>query len=218
MRDEKQNYGIIALINDETMQKMTLFKNLSVGFWSCINITNFFLRMISIVVGTNRPNSKSRQVALFYQKLLNNLATENQIIDLAELPDDFARSALYENNGKNEAFNVLKHKMRDSDKFVFVVPEYNGSFPGVLKTFIDGLGYPSEILHKKAALVGVSDGVQGGALALSHLTDVFNYLGLNVLAQRVKVPFMKKNFIDGTITDAFIAKLFDEQAELLVKF
>lgn len=174
--------------------------------------------MITIVVGTNRRRSKSRQVALFYQKLLSNLNAESQILDIAELPDDFIRTALYENNGKNESFNAYRQMMKDSDKYVFIVPEYNGSFPGALKVFIDGLGYPSELLHKKAALVGISDGVQGSALALSHLNDIFNYLGMNVLAQRVKIPFMKKNFLEGEVKDALIDKLIREQAELLVKF
>lgn len=174
--------------------------------------------MISIIVGTNRRNSKSKEVALFYQKLLQNLNAESQILDLVDLPKDFIHSALYENNGKHEVFNETRQQMRDSEKYVFVIPEYNGSFPGVLKVFIDGLGYPSELLHKKAALVGIADGVQGGALALSHITDIFNYLGLNVLAQRVKIPFMKKNFLEGEITDALIHKLIKEQAELLVKF
>jgi chromate reductase, NAD(P)H dehydrogenase (quinone) len=174
--------------------------------------------MITIVVGTNRPNSKSREVASFYKQLLDNLNTESQILDLVNLPKDFTHSALYANNGKNEDFNYLKNKMKEADKYVFIVPEYNGSFPGILKTFIDGLGYPNEILNKKAALVGISDGVQGGALALSHLNDIFNYLGLNTLAQRVKIPFMKKNFVDGEITDSLIQKLIADQAELLVKF
>ncbi|AYQ35245.1 NADPH-dependent FMN reductase [Runella sp. SP2] len=174
--------------------------------------------MITIVVGTNRRRSKSKQVAIFYQKLLSELHTESQILDIADLPDDFIRSALYENNGKNESFNVYRQLMKESDKYVFIVPEYNGSFPGALKVFIDGLGYPSELLHKKAALVGISDGVQGSALALSHLIDVFSYLGMHVLAQRVKIPFMKKNFVDGEVIDPLINKLLREQAELLVKF
>ena len=174
--------------------------------------------MITIVVGTNRRHSKSKQVALFYQKLLSDLNTESQLLDIADLPDDFIRSALYENNGKNESFNMYRHMMRESDKYVFIVPEYNNSYPGALKAFIDGLSYPSELLHKKAALVGISDGVQGGALALSHLNDVFNYLGMNVLAQRIRIPFMKKNFLEGEIKDDFIHKLIREQAELLVKF
>ena len=174
--------------------------------------------MITIVVGTNRRRSKSKQVAIFYQKILEKLNVESQILDIAELPDDFIRTALYENNGKNESFNIYRQMMKESEKYVFIVPEYNGSFPGALKVFIDGLGYPSELLHKKAALVGISDGVQGAALALSHLIDIFNYLGMNVLAQRVKIPFMKKNFLEDEIKDPLINQLIHEQAELLVKF
>lgn len=174
--------------------------------------------MITIIVGTNRPSSKSREVALFYQKLLSNLGIESQILDLSHLPNDFITSALYDNNGKNEVFNNFRQLLRKSEKYVFIVPEYNGSFPGALKAFIDGLSYPSELQHKKGALVGISDGVQGGALALSHLNDVLNYLGMSVLGQRVKIPYMKKNFIDGEIKDALINILIQQQAELLVKF
>ncbi len=176
------------------------------------------LEMITIVVGTNRPKSKSQEVAAFYKNLLDELGAPNQILNLENLPADFTVTALYENGNKNEAFNQLKAKIHEAKKYVFIVPEYNGSFPGVLKAFIDGLSYPNEIMNKKAALVGISDGVQGGALALSHLNDVFNYLGLNILAQRVKIPFMKKNFVDGTIQDKFILQLIQEQARLLVNF
>jgi NAD(P)H-dependent FMN reductase len=173
--------------------------------------------MITIVVGTNRKNSKTTQVAAYYQHLLAQLGAESQILDLAALPTDFTTSALYENAGKNRIFNELRAQLEHSDKYVFIVPEYNGSFPGVLKAFIDGLSYPSKLAHKQAALVGLSDGVQGGALALSHLTDIFSYLGLNVLAQRVKIPLMKKNFQQGEVTDAFISQLLHEQASLLAK-
>ena len=68
--------------------------------------------MITIVVGTNRRRSKSKQVATFYQTLLSELHTESQILDIADLPDDFIRSALYENNGKNESFNVYRQLMK----------------------------------------------------------------------------------------------------------
>lgn len=174
--------------------------------------------MISIIIGTNRANSMTKKVALFYKNLLDNLSKPNQIIDLNLLPKDFVFSALYENSGKNDAFNLLRSQMEASDKFVFIVPEYNGSFPGVLKAFIDGLSYPNGLIHKKAALVGISDGVQGGAIALSHLTDIFHYLGLNVLAQKVKIPQLKKHFVDGKIIDPFINSLIEEQAKLIANF
>ncbi len=174
--------------------------------------------MISIIVGTNRANSKSSEIAFYYKILLDNLGAENQIVDLKLLPKDFIFSALYDNSGKNIQFNTLRTKVENSEKFVFIVPEYNGSFPGVLKAFIDGLSFPGSLIHKKAALVGISDGVQGGAIALSHLTDIFHYLGLNVLAQRVKIPFFKKNFTKGEINDPLIKSLIEDQAKLLVNF
>lgn len=174
--------------------------------------------MITIVAGTNRPDSKTIQVAEFYQRLLAIHNVESQILDLADLPNDFVFSALYHNSGKNEQFNTLRTMMEAAEKFVFVVPEYNNSFPGVFKAFIDGLSYPNALIHKKCALVGLSDGVQGNALGLSHLTDVLNYLGMNVLAQKVRIPFMNKNFDQGKITDNFINQLIDEQARLFLKF
>ncbi len=174
--------------------------------------------MISIVVGTNRQNAVSKQIAQYYKNLFENEEIEAQVIDLELLPHDFTFSSLYQNSGKNQDFNALRQMVESSEKFVFIVPEYNGSFPGVLKAFIDGLSYPNALIHKKAALVGISDGVQGGALALSHLTDVFHYLGLHVLAQRVKIPFLKKNFVNGKLQDAFIEKLALEQVKLLITF
>ncbi|MES2794483.1 MAG: NAD(P)H-dependent oxidoreductase [Bacteroidota bacterium] len=174
--------------------------------------------MISIVIGTNRADSVTKKVAIFYKNLLENIGNECQIIDLNKLPSDFTFSALYENSNKNLVFNEFKQKIESSEKFVFIVPEYNGSFPGVLKAFIDGLSFPGSLIHKKAALVGISDGVQGGAMALSHLTDIFHYLGLNVLAQKVKIPNLKKNFVDGKITDPLISSLINEQALLISNF
>jgi len=173
--------------------------------------------MITIVAGTNRKTSKTRQVALYYERLLAEAGVESQVLDLAALPEDFIVSALYENAGKNLVFNELRAVLERADKYVFIVPEYNGSFPGVLKAFLDGLSYPSKLTNKQAALVGLSDGIQGGALALSHLNDIFSYLGLNVLAQRVKIPLMKKNFQEGKVTDVFINQLLNEQATLLAK-
>jgi chromate reductase, NAD(P)H dehydrogenase (quinone) len=174
--------------------------------------------MISIIVGTNRPNSMSKKVAIYYKSLLDKLNVESQIVDLNLLPEDFAFSALYANAGTNLQFNTFRNLMESSEKFIFIVPEYNGSFPGVLKAFIDGLSFPKSLIHKKAALVGVSSGVQGGAIALSHLTDVFHYLGLNVLAQRVKIPNLSKNFVNGEIVDPLIKSLIEDQARLISKF
>lgn len=171
--------------------------------------------MITIVVGTNRKNSVSRQVAEYYQTLLN---TESQIVDLAEVPADFIGNALYENNGKNDTFNTMRDKVQSADKLVFIVPEYNGSFPGVLKAFIDGLKYPEGVRNKKAAMIGVSSGVQGGVFAMSHLTDIFNYLGMHVLALKPKLAGINKHFDGQKVTNDLYNQLLNQQAEMIQSF
>ncbi len=174
--------------------------------------------MITIVVGTNRPDSTSEQVAFYYQSLLTAHEAESQIINLVDLPHDFAFSALYKNSGKNAKFNLLRQSILEAERYVFIVPEYNGSFPGVLKTFIDGMPYPSPFENKRIALVGLSSGVQGGALALSHLTDIFSYLNGNVLGTRVKLIQVEKNMEDGKVTNALYNQLLNSQIERFLKY
>lgn len=176
------------------------------------------LNMITIISGTNRQNSVSAQVASLYQSLLSEHKIESQIIDLADLPKDFIYSALYDNNGKNPEFNKVLKKLHASEKYVFIIPEYNGSFPGVLKAFIDGMEYPNSFQNKKCALVGISSGMQGGGLALSHMTDIFNYLGMHVLALKPKLARIEKNFDGEEVTDKLYGQLLEEQVQKLLAF
>ena len=174
--------------------------------------------MITIVVGTNRRNSKSRFIANIYHELLTNKNVEAQILDLVDIPQDFINSALYENSGKNDDFNSYRKIIERTEKFVFIVPEYNGSFPGVLKAFIDGLKYPDSFRNKKCALVGLSSGVQGGGLAVSHLTDIFNYCGMHVLALKVKLSQIEANLNREGITNDLYNELLEMQANQLIEF
>lgn len=175
--------------------------------------------MITIVAGTNRPQSRARRLADLYLNLLTEHGAEAQILDLARLPADFTTSALYDNTGRHPEFNQLVKLASEADKLVFIVPEYNCSFPGVLKAFIDGLPYPGGIRGKKAALVGLSSGGQGGLLPLNHLTDVLMYLGTAVLPQRVRLPFIDQHLsADGTLTEPLYQQVLQEQVEYLLLF
>ena len=168
-------------------------------------------------MGTNRPKSRARRIANYYCTVLTELGAESQILDLAELPVDFIATALYHNAGSHAGFNGLAALLGAGNKLVIIVPEYNGSFPGVLKAFIDGLPYPGGIQGKKAALVGLSSGGQGGLLAMTHLSDVLMYLGTTVLPQRVRLPFINQdlNAEDGLNHD-LSRQLLLEQARALL--
>lgn len=169
--------------------------------------------MITIIAGTNRPASRARRIANIYASLLDEQGADNQILDLADLPADFTTSALYDNLGKHEAFNKIVRQAEAADKLVFIVPEYNCSIPGVLKAFIDGLPYPGGIRGKKAALVGLSAGTQGGILALSHLTDILMYLGTTVMPARVRLPSLDQYLLSsGELDNSLYLQLLKEQA------
>ncbi|MGF1638935.1 MAG: NADPH-dependent FMN reductase [Cyclobacteriaceae bacterium] len=174
--------------------------------------------MISIVVGTNRKEAVTKKVAHQYAEILKKYDMPSEILDLSDLPGDFIISALYENAGKNVAFNEFRASVDKATKYVFIVPEYNGSFPGVLKAFIDGLKYPGSFINKKCALVGLSSGQMGGSLALSHLTDIFNYMGMHVLAFKPKLTRIDKNMTDGKITETHYLEMLEAQAVQLINF
>ena len=174
--------------------------------------------MTTIICSTNRKDSVTKVVAGIYQENLKELGVEAEVIDLRELPEDFLVSALYENSGKNESFNPVRETMMSSEKFVFIIPEYNGSFPGVLKLFIDGLKFPDTFTNKKCALVGVSSGIQGGVLAMSHMTDILNYCGTHVLSFKPKLSGISSKLEDGKITDERYNQYLKRQASELKNF
>lgn len=174
--------------------------------------------MISIIVGTNRKDAVSQHVALQYAEALKEKGIECTILNLRELPIDFIFSALYENIGKNERFNRIRTLMNQSLKFVFVIPEYNGSFPGVLKAFIDGLDRNKALTDKKCALIGISSGDQGAGLALSHFTDILNYCGTNVLAYRLRLANISDLMTDNRISDQVHISKIHKQAKMLIDF
>lgn len=173
---------------------------------------------IGIIIGTNRQNSLSKAIAFYYKKQLELKEQQAEIIDLSTLPEDFAFSALYQNAGQNQEFNEFQVTIDQIQKFVVVVPEYNGSFPGVLKTFFDGLRYPDTFDDKKVALVGISAGVLGNAVGLGHLNDIMSYMGANVLGLRVKLGLTNNHFKDDDFTLPIYKEFVDKQIKQLLAF
>ncbi len=174
------------------------------------------MQAIPIIAGTNRNGSKTLQMAQHYQELLEAKGAEAFIIDLKDLPADFQVSAMFENRNKNEAFNALSSKLEEASKFVIITPEYNCSIPGVLKSFIDGCRVAETFLGKTVALVGIADGMQGGNIAINHLTDILNYVGADVIATKAKIAFAKEHFVQGKIIHEPYKKVLSLQMERLI--
>ncbi len=150
--------------------------------------------MITIISGTNRKNSYSLKVADEVAGILHSNNISYQILSLEELPPSFVFSVI--NDEVDEAFDkIITDKVIPAEKFIFIVAEYNGGFPGILKTFIDAI-HPKHFKNKRAALVGVASGRAGALRPLDHFTSVLNYLQVEVMTDKPRLAGVEYLF-DG---------------------
>lgn len=168
-----------------------------------------FMQKIIIISSTNRPDSNTLKVCAVYKSILDAKGLDNVILDLKNLPQDIAFSEMH---GKRSASysKLIKEYITANRQFIFVAPEYNGSFPGLLKVFLDSI-HPSEWTDKFACLVGVSNGRAGNLRGMEHLTGVLNYLKLHIYHNKLPISSIDKQW------DAEGGFNTDEQYNVCVK-
>ncbi len=163
--------------------------------------------MITVISGTDRHNSNTLKVAELCCRLLQANKEECELLDLTKLPANIFNAKNYGN--KSPEMERYQTMILKTDGILVVTPEYNGSFPGALKYFIDLLKFPESLYRKPCAFVGVSSGSFGGLRPVEHLEMVFNYREANLFGQRVFIARVTEKLSpDGKdITDAFVKDL-----------
>jgi len=142
--------------------------------------------MITIISGTNRNGSNTLKVAKVYENYLNELGETVKFCDLCEMPLDMLNNDMYGN--PSEAFAKFQDELIiQAKKFVIVVPEYNGSFPGIFKLMIDACPVQPAFHGKKAMLTGVSAGRAGNLRGLDGLTNMMNYIKMDILQNKLPI-------------------------------
>lgn len=175
------------------------------------------MQKISIISATNRENSYTEKVAFYYKLTLEGMGKEVNLLNLKILGEVIELNQIY-NKNKSEAFNkMVEDFIINADAFVFVVPEYNGSFPGVLKVFIDAVP-PSSWAEKKVCLTGISTGRAGNLRGMEHLTGVLHYLKLSVYHNRLPISLVDKIFTNGDNVPDETSKAIEKQLEGFLKF
>lgn len=176
-----------------------------------------FLSMITIISGTNRPTSNTLKIAKYYQKELIKKGLETNLLNLQDLPETLISSDLY--GKRSEAFESIQNLISQTTKFLVIIPEYNGSFPGVLKTFIDACAFPESFYDKKACLVGISSGKYGNIRGIEHFNGVCAYLHLNVMPLRIHIGNIKTeiNEHDDLFKEDTL-KFTNEQMDKFIKY
>lgn len=173
--------------------------------------------MTTIISGTNRQGSNALRVAKYYKTRLQEKGQGANLLSLTELPASFIESDLY--GKRSEEFARIQDLVSKSEKFLFVIPEYNGSFPGVLKTFIDACEFPASFYEKKAALVGISSGRQGNLRGVDHFTGVANHMHLHIMPLKIYLSCVEAELDDNSnLCKEGTVKVTDEQIDKFISF
>jgi chromate reductase, NAD(P)H dehydrogenase (quinone) len=173
--------------------------------------------MITIISGTNRPKSNTRNIADSYSSFLSEANVANQVLSLEDLPLEFAFSDLY--GKRSEAFGkIMDEQIIPVQKMVVVMPEYNGTFPGILKLFFDAVS-PDHLRGKKMALIGVAAGRAGNLRGIDQLTNAMHYMRVHIYPNHVPIS-MVRNLLDaeGKLTDEATIKTLRAHAEDFAKY
>lgn len=141
---------------------------------------------ILIISTTNRPGSYSAFIANNLQQILNSHNIKTEVISLENLNDTlFLSQNMYDKQGTHPGLKDIQESILIPAKnWIWVVPEYNGSIPGVLKLWIDMCSlYRSKetFHHKKMGLIGVSTGRAGNLRGLDHLTGILHHMNAHVM-------------------------------------
>src|SRR3954462_10653452 len=119
--------------------------------------------MITIILGTNMEDSMTMRMAGLYYKLLWAKAGDVQVLSLEH-------KEVWE---RGPAMLALEQQyLVPAERFIFIMPEYNASFPGILKLMIDNSDIKKCWWYKKVALVGISDGRAGNLRGIEHMTAI----------------------------------------------
>lgn len=175
--------------------------------------------MITLFHGTARANSNSKKVANIYSKILGEKNVPHTFFTLENIDTAIFNATIYTQPKSEQLVTIENGILAPTAKYIFVVPEYNGSFPGMFKAFIDASDVKKCFHNKKACIVGVADGRAGNLRGMEHLTNIFNHLRMNVL--HLKVPLSQiSNYLDeqGNLTNDEYLKMIHQQIDLLLDF
>ncbi len=156
--------------------------------------------MITIISGTNRPNSKTSLIASICSDYLTSNGVETALIDLAKMNHDYLTHDMYSPKEGTELAIIQDDKILPADLLLIISPEYNGSFPGILKAFIDALSvrkYNETFKGRKVALLGVAAGRAGNLRGMEHMTGFLNYLNMLVMPNKLPISSINSQFING---------------------
>ena len=176
------------------------------------------MNTVAVIVGSLRRESINRQLAQALIKLAQG-KLDMQLLDIADLPlynEDLWKPT------PPEAVTRLKSTLRAADGVLIVTPEYNRSFPAVVKNVIDWANRPygdNSWVGKPVGLVGATPGAIGTAVAQGALKSLLSVVDARLMNQPEVYLTWKEGLVDPTThaitnpdTEKFLSKWVDRFA------
>ncbi|HKK45227.1 MAG TPA: NAD(P)H-dependent oxidoreductase [Balneolaceae bacterium] len=167
---------------------------------------------LQIISGTDRPDSNAYRISRYLQSRYQEQGISAEIIDLYDFPLEHVAGGKY---GQDiPEVDTFVEPVIEADGLVIVCPEYNGSYPGILKMFIDYFPFPVSLNKKPIVLIGEATGAFGAMRAVEQLQQVFGYRNAHIFPERVFISRVDENFDEQEgIRNEFQQQLLDSQIE-----
>ena len=165
---------------------------------------------IVVVCGTNREGALSRTLANQVADIYREQGHTVDLLDMAELPPETLSGSVYKE--QPASLQALVERFLDSDGVVFIVAEYNGSYPGVLKLFVDMLPYPEGFDSRPCAFIGIAAGQFRALRAVEHFQQVAGYRNAYMFPRRIFIGDSYAKFTDGKLNDEELVGRIEKQA------
>ena len=146
---------------------------------------------LATIPGTNRAGSLTVKLAQLVAADYRALGCEVDLLELT-LGPEFLEPTAYKQ--PKPAVTALVNRFLSCDAAVFLVPEYNGSYPGVLKLFVDMLPEREGFPQRPCAFIGLSAGRFSSLRSVEHFQGVVGYRSGYIFPVRVFIGDSFKRF------------------------
>jgi NAD(P)H-dependent FMN reductase len=172
--------------------------------------------MLTIVSASNRNKNQTSIFAKACEAILKKKGIEVNYLGLDEIPSETNLKDVYK-YGESVFTKISEDKIQSVSKFLFVIPEYNGSYPGILKLFIDGI-LPKDFNGKKASMIGISSGFAGNIRGMDHFCDVLNYIDVNVMPKKLSIAKIDSLIENGELIEKATFESIEKHLDKFLSF
>jgi chromate reductase, NAD(P)H dehydrogenase (quinone) len=169
------------------------------------------MSLIHILSSTDRPGSNAYKVSKYAKTFLSE-KSEVEIITLRDFPAADVAGGKYGNTP--ESVKKFNAKFLSADGYLFVIPEYNGGFPGILKLFFDYLPFPEALEKKPVSLIGEAAGAFGALRPVEQFEQLLKYRKAYIYPERMFIQRVNDTFDeDNGLSNKTLQGLFEKQLD-----